>query len=103
MAIVVTGATGHLGAQVVQDLLRGGHGADVVAAGRNAARLAAVAVHGTRSARIDYEAPESLDAAFGRGDTVLFVSGDAPGRRMQQHANVVAAATCLDFLFTARA
>jgi NAD(P)H dehydrogenase (quinone) len=93
MAIVVTGATGQLGAQVVQDLLGlGVHGRGIVAAGRDAARLSAVARHGVHSARIDYEAPESLDAAFGRGDTVLFVSGSAPGRRMTQHANVVEAA-----------
>jgi NAD(P)H dehydrogenase (quinone) len=73
-------------------LQHGVHGREIVAAGRDAARLDKVARHGVHGARMDYAAPESLDAAFGRGDTVLFVSGNVPGVRMHQHANVVAAA-----------
>lgn len=93
MAIVVTGATGQLGAGVVRHLLeRGARAHDVVAAGRNRDRLGEVARHGVKHAVIDYEDPASLTKAFGRGDTVLFVSSSALGSRMQQHRNVIDAA-----------
>lgn len=93
MAIVVTGATGQLGALVVQHLLaRGVKARHIVAAGRNPDRLAAVAEHGVHRAAIDFDDPDSLEKAFGRGDTVLFVSGSEPGARMAQHERVVRAA-----------
>ena len=93
MAIVVTGATGQLGARVVHHLLeRGAKARHVVAAGRNRDRLAEVAQHGVKHAVIDYEDPATLQKAFGHGDTVLFVSSSALGDRMQQHRNVVEAA-----------
>ena len=92
MAIVVTGATGRLGGLVVQHLLaRGTSHRSIKAAGRDRERLAAVSGK-VEHVRLDYEDPASLDAAFGRGDVVLFVSSDAPGARMGQHRNVVAAA-----------
>ena len=89
MAIVVTGATGGLGGLVVRRLVElGVDPRHVVAAGRHPQRLAAVAVGGVRGTPIDYDAPESLDAVLGRGDTVLFVSGNVPGERLTQHAAV---------------
>lgn len=93
MAIVVTGATGQLGRRVVAHLLaRGTKAHDVLAAGRNGTRLDEVATGGVRKARIDYDEPASLRKAFGRGDTLLFVSGSTPGHRMDQHRAVVEAA-----------
>lgn len=93
MAIVVTGATGQLGALVVRHLVeRGARPHDIVAGGRDRGRLKEVAVHGVRSAAVDYDRPDTLDDAFGRGDTVLLVSAGLPGDRVPQHRNAIEAA-----------
>lgn len=92
MTLVVTGATGHLGRLVVDQLLA--HGAspsDLVAAGRNRERLAALADLGVRTAAIDFDDPASLDAAFAGADKVLLVSGQQLGHRVAQHAAALAA------------
>jgi NAD(P)H dehydrogenase (quinone) len=93
MSLVVTGATGALGSHVITHLLdRGAPPTEVVAGGRNAQRLAALADRGVRTARMDYDDPASLEAAFGEGDRVLLVSGSEVGQRVAQHRNVVDAA-----------
>jgi NAD(P)H dehydrogenase (quinone) len=51
MSLVVTGATGHLGRLIIERLLgRGTPPADIVAAGRNPERLAALARLGVSTA-----------------------------------------------------
>jgi NAD(P)H dehydrogenase (quinone) len=90
MTIVVTGATGHLGTLVVQSLLaKGVPASEIVATGRNAEKLAELGVP-TRIA--SYDDPAELTAAFAGADKLLFVSGSAVGKRVQQHTNVVEAA-----------
>ena len=85
MTIVVTGATGHLGRLTIESLLANGFpAADIVAAGRRADALAEL---GVRTARIDFTDPGSLHEAFTDADTVLLISGNEPGRRVQQHQN----------------
>lgn len=94
MSIVVTGATGQLGRQVIADLLERGVAAGDIAAGvRDAARAADLAAQGVELRIADYDRPETLKDAFRAGDRVLFVSGSEPGRRVPQHAAVVTAAT----------
>jgi NAD(P)H dehydrogenase (quinone) len=93
MTIVVTGATGHLGRLAVESLIsRGVAPGDIVATGRDAERLEAVAELGVRTAVADYTDSAALDAAFAGADAVLLVSGSEAGQRVAQHANVVAAA-----------
>jgi len=93
-SIVVTGATGHLGRLIVERLIaRGTAPGDIVAAGRNAERLAAVAHLGVSTAVIDFASPASLDSAFAGADTLMLVSGSEVGQRTQQHANAISAAT----------
>jgi NAD(P)H dehydrogenase (quinone) len=93
MTIVVTGATGHLGRLIVEALLRDGTpAAEIVAAGRTADKLAALDALGVRTARIDYDEPESLDAAFAGADGLVLVSGSEPGNRAAQHAAAIDAA-----------
>jgi NAD(P)H dehydrogenase (quinone) len=83
--IVVTGATGQLGRLVV-----GGLPADqVVAAARTPEKAADLGVE-VREA--DYDRPETLDKAFAGADTVLLISGNELGKRVQQHAAAVDAA-----------
>src|SRR4051812_31775867 len=90
MTIVVTGATGHLGRLVVESLLeRGVPAADIVATGRDIAKIADLGVT-ARSA--PYEDPEALRAAFAGADTLLLISGSEVGVRLAQHRNVIEAA-----------
>lgn len=93
MSYVITGATGHLGRLVVQDLLRRGVPAgDIAAAGRDITKVKDLADHGVRVLAIDYDDPASLDAAFRGADRILLVSASEPGRRAQQHRNAIDAA-----------
>ncbi len=93
MSIVVTGATGHLGRLVVEQLLARGVAAEqVVAGGRRVETLDDLAARGVRTARVDYDEPATLDAVLGAGDTLLLISGSEVGRRVEQHGNVVDAA-----------
>lgn len=93
MSVVVTGATGHLGRLVVTELLaRGVPAADVTATGRRTDALADLAAQGVRVVASDYADAASLRAAFEGAGTVLLVSGNEVGRRVEQHRNVVEAA-----------
>jgi NAD(P)H dehydrogenase (quinone) len=93
MTIVVTGATGQLGRLVVGALLkRGARADDIVAIGRNTARIADLADAGVQVRRADYNEPESLRQAFADADRVLLISGSEVGARVPQHQNVIDAA-----------
>ncbi|AGZ38378.1 SDR family oxidoreductase [Actinoplanes friuliensis] len=93
MTIVVTGATGHFGRVAVESLLSRGVPADqIVAIGRSVEKIQDLADRGVRVIHASYEDPESLRKAFAGADKLLFVSGSEVGKRLEQHANVVAAA-----------
>jgi len=93
MSLVITGATGQLGRLVVESLLaRGTAAADIVATGRNTAKLAEVAALGVAVAELDYTDPETVAAVVKPGDTLLLVSSSEVGQRASQHATVIAAA-----------
>ena len=93
MSIIVTGATGHLGRLIVEALLRDGTPpGDIVAAGRNTAKLDELAALGVGVARIDFTEPATLDAAFAGAGTVMLVSASEPGQRFPQHKAAIDAA-----------
>ncbi len=93
MSYVITGATGHLGRLVTEDLLRRGVPAgDITATGRDITKVKDLADRGVRILAIDYDDPASLDAAFRGADRILLVSASEPGRRAQQHQNAIDAA-----------
>jgi NAD(P)H dehydrogenase (quinone) len=93
MSVVVTGATGHLGRLVVEHLLADGVAADqIVATGRRTENLTDLAERGVRVAVADFDDPETLTSAFAGADTVLLVSGSAPGKRVAQHTRAIEAA-----------
>ena len=93
MSYVITGATGHLGRLVVEDLLRRGVPAgDITATGRDITKAKDLADHGVRVLAIDYDDPASLDAAFRGADRILLISASEPGRRARQHENAIDAA-----------
>lgn len=93
MAYVITGATGHLGRLVTEDLLRRGVPAgDITATGRDITKVKDLADRGVRVLAIDYDDPASLDAAFRGADRILLISASEPGRRTLQHENAIDAA-----------
>jgi len=93
MTILVTGATGNLGALTINHLLaRDVKPSEIIAAGRDASKLAAFTERGVGTAVADYGDAESLDAALVGVSTLVLVSGSAIGERVAQHSNVIAAA-----------
>ncbi len=93
MTIVITGATGQLGRLVVEALLdQNVPAGELVATGRDLAKLADLADRGVQVRPIDYSDPASLREAFNGAEKVLLVSGSEVGQRLPQHLNVIAAA-----------
>jgi NAD(P)H dehydrogenase (quinone) len=93
MTIVVTGASGHLGRLVVENLLaRGVPAAQIVAAVRTPQKAAGLAARGVQVREADYDRPETLALAFAGADKLLLVSGSEMGRRVPQHQAVADAA-----------
>ncbi|HZZ83698.1 MAG TPA: SDR family oxidoreductase [Anaeromyxobacteraceae bacterium] len=90
--IAVTGATGHLGRLVIQQLLQKVPAAQVVAAVRAPDKAGDLAASGVQIRRADYDAPETLAGAFHGIDSLLLVSGNELGQRARQHRAAVAAA-----------
>ncbi|MFI2427748.1 SDR family oxidoreductase [Streptomyces sp. NPDC018955] len=93
MSIVVTGATGHLGRHVVEQLLEKVPAEQVTAVVRSAEKAADLAGRGVRIAVADYNAPETFDGLFASGDKVLLISGNEFDKgRVGQHRVVIDAA-----------
>ncbi|MGW2561179.1 SDR family oxidoreductase [Streptomyces sp. NPDC001514] len=93
MSIVVTGATGHLGRLVIEQLLAVSTPVgDIAAVVRSKEKAAGLAEQGVELRIADYSAPETLVGAFKQGDRVLLISGNEVGRRVQQHQAVIDAA-----------
>ncbi|MER6237250.1 NAD(P)H-binding protein [Streptomyces clavifer] len=92
--IVVTGATGRFGRQVIEHLLlRGVPAAQVVAAARTPAKAAGLAALGVEVRTADYDRPETLSAAFAGADKVLLVSSTgSDATRVAQHRSAIDAA-----------
>jgi NAD(P)H dehydrogenase (quinone) len=93
MSIVVTGATGHLGRHVVEQLLEKVPAERITAVVRDADKAAGLAARGVRLAVADYNAPETFDGLFAAGDKVLLISGNEFDQgRVRQHTVVIDAA-----------
>lgn len=92
--LLVTGAGGNLGRQVVEALLAAGAG-KVIGTTRDPSKLADLAARGAEIRAADFDRPETLAAAFAGAERLLLVSTDAvgsDGRRLAQHRAAVAAA-----------
>jgi NAD(P)H dehydrogenase (quinone) len=93
MPIIVTAASGKLGRLVVEALLaRGAAPSSVVATARDTSRLSDLAERGVATAPLDYTKPDTISAVIGEGDTVVLISSDAVGQRIDQHRAVIDAA-----------
>lgn len=93
MSIVVTGATGHLGRHVVEQLLEKVPAELITAVVRDEAKAAGLAARGVKLAVADYNVPETFDGLFAPGDKVLLISGNEFDKgRVGQHTVVIEAA-----------
>ncbi|QPC80607.1 SDR family oxidoreductase [Phototrophicus methaneseepsis] len=93
-SLLVTGASGQLGRQVVELLLEKG-AQNVIATTRTPEKLADLAERGVTVRQASFDDLDSLIQAFEGAERVLIISTDAtdvPGRRLQQHQNAVQAA-----------
>lgn len=89
MTIAITGATGQLGRIVVKTLKDKVDPADLVAIVRDRGKAADLGI-AVREA--DYGDTGALLAALEGVDTLLLISASELGKRVEQHANVIAAA-----------
>lgn len=89
LKLAVTGSTGQLGRLVVASLVRLGHGGDVVALARSAARASDL---GVTVREADYAQPASFESALAGVETLLLISSSEVGQRIEQHRNVINAA-----------
>jgi NAD(P)H dehydrogenase (quinone) len=92
MTIAVTGATGHLGRLVIQDLLETQPPKSIVAIVRDEAKAADLAEKGVLVRVADYDDAAALQAALVGVDKLLLISSSEVGRRFPQHKNVIDAA-----------
>jgi NAD(P)H dehydrogenase (quinone) len=91
MTILVTGATGQLGALVVERLLELVPAEQVAVSVRNPEKAAHLKAKGVDVRQGDYSSPEPLEKAFAGAERILIVSG-TDAERLQQHKNAVDAA-----------
>lgn len=93
MPLLITGATGHLGRLVVEQLLADGVPAgDIIATGRATDKIKDLADRGVQVRAVDFGDLTAVRAAVAAADRVLLVSALDPGGRVEQHRNVIDAA-----------
>ncbi len=91
--IVITGASGHLGRRVVEELLeRGVDPGELILVSRSPDALAEFAARGADVRAGVFTDPSSLPAAFAGGERMLLISTDAIGARVQHQRDAIDAA-----------
>jgi NAD(P)H dehydrogenase (quinone) len=94
MSVIVTGAGGHLGRLVAEQLLERLAPEDLILVTRRPDALREFRARGADVRHGDFDDPASLRGAFAGGGRMLLISTDAIGRRARQHrAAIDAAAT----------
>jgi NAD(P)H dehydrogenase (quinone) len=94
MSVIVTGAAGHLGRLVAEQLLERLAPEELVLVTRRPEALRESRARGADVRYGDFNDPASLRDAFAGGHRMLLISTDAVGRRVRQHrAAIDAAAT----------
>lgn len=91
--IVITGASGHLASETIQELLgRGVPAEKLILVTRTPEKLSALAQRGAAVRFGDFDEPDSLPEAFAGGRRMLLISTDSPGDRAAQHKAAISAA-----------
>jgi NAD(P)H dehydrogenase (quinone) len=92
--ILVTGASGNMGQQVLKLLLANRHNR-IIATTRNPEKIEHFREQGVDIRKADFDKPETLTKAFIGADRMLIISTDAlgrPGHRVAQHTAAINAA-----------
>jgi len=89
--ILVTGASGHLGELIINNLLQKVSPDEFVALTRNEAKAAELQAKGINTRIGDFDQPETMERAFQGIDKALIISTMSPNRYEQQAAVVDAA------------
>ena len=92
MQILVTGATGHLGSAVIQNLTKKIPVNQISIITRKEEKRGELESKGFNAFIGDYDNKSSLEKAMLEVDTVLLISSGDQGDRMQEHKNVIDAA-----------
>jgi NAD(P)H dehydrogenase (quinone) len=92
MSLIVTGAAGHLGRLVTEQLLERVAPEDLVLVTRTPEALREFRARGADVRYGDFDKPASLRDAFAGGSRMLLISTDAIGRRVLQHRAAIDAA-----------
>ena len=90
--IAITGASGQLGALVLEGLLQQIPANQIIAAVRTPAKAEALAAQGVHVREADYARPDTLERAFAGANKVLLISSNELGQRVPQHVAVIDAA-----------
>jgi NAD(P)H dehydrogenase (quinone) len=93
MSVVVTGASGHLGRLVAEELLERMPPSEIVLVTRHPEAIADLGDRGATVRRGDFDEPDSLVPAFAGGERMLLISTLAVGRRVPQHRAAIEAAS----------
>jgi len=92
MSVIVTGAAGHLGRLVTEQLLERLAPEDLVLVTRRPQALRELGARGADVRYGDFDAPGSLLEAFAGGDRMLLIGADAMGRPVRQQRAAIDAA-----------
>jgi NAD(P)H dehydrogenase (quinone) len=92
MSVIVTGAAGHLGRLVAEQLLERIAPEQVILVTRRPQALRGFRARGATVRYGDFDDPASLPGAFAGGNRMLLISTDAVGRRIWQHRAAIKAA-----------
>jgi NAD(P)H dehydrogenase (quinone) len=92
MSVIVTGAAGHLGRLVAEQLLERLAPENLVLVTRRPEALRELRARGADVRYGDFDDPSSLRDAFAGGRRMLLISTDAVGRRVRQHRAAIDAA-----------
>jgi NAD(P)H dehydrogenase (quinone) len=93
MSVIVTGAAGHLGRLVTEQLLERIAPEQLILVTRRTGALREFRSRGAAVRYGDFDDPASLPDAFAGGRRMLLISTDAIGRRVRQHRAAIDAAT----------
>jgi NAD(P)H dehydrogenase (quinone) len=93
MKMLITGATGKLGAKVVETLLKTVPASQLVVSVRNTDKAENLRAQGVEIRHGDFDRPETLDSAFAGINRLLIISTDGDNEtRIRQHTQAVEAA-----------
>lgn len=90
--IAVTGASGHLGRLVIDNLRKEIAPSQLIAIVRSPEKVTDLQAAGIEIRKADYGDPDAWPAVLQGVDKLLLISSSEVGRRAVQHANVIAAA-----------